>query len=180
MKRLAIVLLLSALMTTSVYANSAHEQAMSFILADQDKPRTPGDRLYTSENMEMCPVLLDTTAYHSGEYGSHGDKMQRGHVAFMESAYGTEMELYEAVLEDDGSYTLGPYIGRYQVKDTGYGRKSTKYNAKSRVRPDKSGIGTIETGETVDVFCPTYSECKEWMKFTQGKVFALFITDAKG
>lgn len=178
--RWIITLILTLSMITPVYATTAHEQAMSYILHDQDRPREPGDRLYTSENMDKCPVLLDTTAYFSGTHGSHGDRMQKGFVAYTQASYGTDMELYEAVLEDDGSYSLGRFIGRYQVMDCGYGKKSKKSSEKSKVRPDKSRIGTIETGETVDVYHPSLSECKEWMKNTQGKVFALFITDVKG
>ena len=179
MKRLALTILLSIAMVTPCYANSAHEQAMSYILADQDRPSEPGERLYTSEIPEKCPVLLDTTAYCSGTHGSHGDKMQRGHVAYTEASYGSYMELYEAVLEDDGTYSLGKFIGQYQVMDCGYGKKS-RQTGKSRVRPDKGTIGTIETGETVDVYFPQYSECKTWMEETRGRVFALFITDGKG
>lgn len=178
MKRLALTILLSVAMTTPCYANAAHDQAMSYILADQDRPRDPGDKLYTSEIPEKCPILLDTTAYCSGTHGSHGDKMQRGHVAYTECSYGTYMELYEAVLEDDGTYSLGKFIGQYQVKDCGYGKRTGV--GRSRVRPDKGSLGSIETGETVDVYFPEYSECKEWMTETRGRVFALFINDGKG
>ena len=179
MKRLALTILLSVAMTTPCFANAAHDQAMSYILADQDRPREPGDKLYTSEIPEKCPILLDTTAYCSGTHGSHGDKMQRGHVAYTEASYGSYMELYEAVLEEDGTYSLGRFIGQYQVMDCGYGKKSSQAG-KSRVRPDRGRIGTIETGETVDVYFPQYSECKKWMSETRGRVFALFINDAKG
>lgn len=179
MKRLALTILLSVAMTTPCFANAAHDQAMSYILADQDRPREPGDKLYTSEIPEKCPILLDTTAYCAGSYGSHGDKMQRGHVAYTEASYGSYMELYEAVLEEDGTYSLGRFIGQYQVMDCGYGKKSSQAG-KSRVRPDRGRIGTIETGETVDVYFPQYSECKKWMSETRGRVFALFINDAKG
>lgn len=177
---LMIVLIgvMALMMTTPACASTAHDLAMSYILADQDRPKVPGDKLYTSEIPEKCPILLDTTAYCSGTHGSHGDKMQRGHVAYMESSYGTHIELYEAIPEEDGTYSLGKFIGQYQVKDCGYGKKTGV--GRSRVRPDKGSLGSIETGETVDVYFPEYAECKEWMTETQGRVFALFINDVKG
>lgn len=172
MKRLAITILTIVLMTTPCYATTCHELTMSYILHDQDKPREVGDRLYISENTEICPVLLDTTAY-LGERGSHGDKLNDNHVAYMQHSYGWDIELYHADLQEDGTYTIGSYIGRYQVKDCGYGKESG--SGKSQLRPEKSSKGTIETGETVDVHRDSYSECKEWMKDTKGMVFAVFI-----
>lgn len=169
---------LSVAISVPCYANAAHDLAMSYILADQDRPTDPGDRLYTSEIPEKCPVLLDTTAYCRGTHGSHGDRMQRGHVAYTEASYGSRIELYEAIPEEDGTYSLGKFIGQYQVMDCGYGKKSG--TGRSHVRPDKGCMGTIETGETIDVYFPEYSECKEWMTETRGRVFALFINDAKG
>ena len=177
MNRLAIILIFTILLSTTAWAGTAHEQAMSYILADQDKPTKPGDRLYTSEVSENCPVLLETTAYCMGTHGSHGDRMKRGYAAYTAASYGTEMELYEADLQKDGSYTLGAYIGRYQIKDTGFGRETGK--GCSKIKPNKSK-GTIEVGLCIDIYTPNYAECKEWMRDTQGKVFALIIEDIKG
>lgn len=177
--KIVITFLLTILMTTPVSASTAncHDLVMSYVLANQDRPKEPGDLLYTSENNDLCPMLLDTTAY-MGECGSHGDTLTDEHVAYMQHAYGWEIELYHANIQEDGTYALGDYIGRFQVRDTGYGKQSG--TGESAVRPDKSSMGTIENGKTVDVHRDSYKACKAWMKETQGMVFALFIKDVKG
>lgn len=177
MKRAIIAALLSVSMSIPCYGMTCHDLTMSYILADQDAPEKPGDLLYTSEDANKCPVLLDTTAY-MGFQGSRGDTLRDDHVAYMQHSYGWDIELYHAVRQEDGTYSIGSYIGRYQVRDTGYGKESGE--GKSKVRPDKKSKGTIETGETVDVHRDSYAECKAWMEDTQGMVFALFIKDVKG
>lgn len=175
-KRVLVTALLTMAITTPCYANAAHEQAMSFILADQDLPKEPGDKLYTSENPEKCPTLFDTTAYHQGEYGSHGDKMREGYCAGAPDLYGAAVTIYEAIETEEG-YKIGDYIGMFELKDTGYGRSTNK--GKSRVRSDKKYAGSIESGTHLDIYRNDLSRCWEWMHRTQGKIFAV-ITPAKG
>jgi len=173
MKRLAITLLLSVAMTTPCFANAAHDQAMSYILADQDLPREPGDIFYGSEDR---PILMDTTAYYQGNYGSHGDKMREGYCAGDPDLYGAAVTIYEAIETEDG-YQIGQCIGLFELRDTGYGRSSGK--GKSRVRNDRRFAGTIESGTHLDIYRNDLSRCWEWMHRTQGKIFAV-ITPAKG
>ncbi len=174
MKRLLLAALLSMAITTPCYAD--HALAMSYILADQDLPQKPGDILYTDEDIDLCPVLVETTGYHMGDTGSHGDPMKEGYVAYTPESYGCAVEIYEAIKTDEG-YRLGSLLGLYQIKDTGYG-KSTGTGS-SRVRSDRRYAGSIESGLSVDRYAPTLQECKKWMQLTNGMVF-IQIIPAKG
>lgn len=178
MKRLALTLLLSAALVTPCYGSTAncHELVMSYVLHDQDKPTEPGDKFY-SEYDTTAPVLMETTGYYHGIYGSHGDKMREGYAAGSPEMYGAVVMIYEAVEQEDGSYMIGEYLDTLEIKDTGYGYSTGK--GKSRVRADKKYQGTIEGGVHLDVYKPNLSGCKEWMKRTNGKIFAL-IVEGKG
>ena len=170
----AIVLMIP---TTANATPAAHDQAMSYILADQDLPQEPGDLLHTDEKKENCPMLVDTTGYCRGTHGSHGDKMEKGYVAYTPESYGSALEVYEAVETEEG-YKLGEFIGLYEIRDTGYGKSTGQ--GKSAVRADKKHEGTIEAGLSVDTYFPTYGECVSWMKKTGGKVFIVIIPNVKG
>lgn len=173
MKRLAIAILFSVLMVSDVYGMTCHELTMSYILNDQDLPQKAGDIFYGSEDR---PMLMDTTAYYRGDYGSHGDKMREGYCAGDPDLYGAAVTIYEAIETEDG-YKIGDCIGIFELKDTGYG-KST-HTGTSRVRSDKRYAGTIESGTHLDIYRNDLSRCREWMHRTQGKIFAV-ITPAKG
>ena len=175
-RAIVIAALLSvSIPTASAFAKtSAHDQAMSYILADQDKPTEPGDYLYTeTDERGHFPQLVSTTAYFEGTHGCRGDKMRSGYVAYTECTYGYAMEIYRAILQEDGTYQMGDYIGLFEVKDTGYGRSTG--GGISRVRSDMKCQGTIEKGICVDAYFPTYSECVDWMKDTRGMVFIQVI-----
>lgn len=176
MKRLLIAVILTAIMTTPCYAVTAHEQAMSYIIADQDKPEKIGDILYTDEK-EPNPMLCETTAYYEGTHGSHGDKMREGFAAAAPDMYGDAVMLYEALLQEDGTYKIGEYLTTLEIRDTGYGYSTGQ--GKSSVRADKKYQGTIEGGIHIDVYKNSYTRCKEWMKRTNGKCFAVII-EGKG
>ena len=176
MKRLAITLLLSVAMTTPCFANAAHDQAMSYILADQDKPTKAGDKFY-SEGITEFPVLMETTGYCHGKIGSHGDRMKEGMCAASPEMYGDVVMVYEAIAQEDGSYSVGEYLDTLEIRDTGYGYSTGQ--GKSRVRSDKKYQGTIEKGIHIDVYYPDKAGCKEWMQRTGGKVFAVVI-EGKG
>ena len=175
--RVAFCTAISLWLAVIVRAESlAHQQAMSFILADQDLPDEPGDILYLHEDRDKCPILVETTGYHRGKVGSHGDLMKKGYCAFAPEQYGTVLMLYEAIPTDSG-YCMGDFITMLEVKDTGFGRETGE--GKSKIRPDKKSKGTIEVGKSVDVFYPTLSECKEWMQQTNGMCF-IQIVPGKG
>ena len=181
-KRVLLGVMLSIFVTVPCFAATAHEQAISYILADQDKPTEPGDKYYTSES-EPNPILMETTAYCSGTKGSHGDVMREGYCAAAPELYGDVLIIYEAILQDDGTYKVGDYLDTLLVKDTGYGYPT--YEGKSKIRPDKNasgkGIGTIESPKILhcDVRKDNIKRCKEWMERTNGKIFAI-IVEGKG
>lgn len=177
MRRVLIAAVLSLLISIPCYGATAHDQAMSYILADQDLPQEPGDLLHTDEKKENCPMLVDTTGYCRGTHGSHGDRMEKGYVAYTPESYGSALEVYEAVETEEG-YKLGEFIGLYEIRDTGYGKSTGQ--GKSAVRADKPHEGTIEAGLSVDTYFPTYGECVSWMKKTGGKIFIVIIPDVKG
>ena len=184
MKRLFMFLLSAVLTVTSaapVWASTAkcHELVMSYILADQDKPTEPGDYLYHEDG--TAHRLIATTGYCMGTHGSHGDKMEKGMVAYTPESYGYCMEAYKAIETDEG-YKLGEFIGLYEIRDCGYGRKVKKTDKaeqiKSRVT-SKPIQGTIEAGLSADFRFDNLAECKEWMKDTGGMIFIRLIP-AKG
>lgn len=176
MKRLALTLLLSAALVTPCYGSTAncHELVMSYVIADQDPPQEPGDYLYHEDG--TAHRLTETTGYYMGSHGSHGDKMEKGMVAYTPESYGYCMEVYKAE-ETENGYRLGDFIGLYEIKDTGYGKSTGQ--GKSSVRADKTSRGTIESGLSCDIRFDTYSECKKWMESTNGMVFIRLIP-AKG
>lgn len=176
LKRVLVTALLTMAITTPCYANAAcHELVMSYVLHDQDKPTKAGDKFYSE--YDSAPVLMETTGYCHGTIGSHGDKMREGYAAGSPEMYGAVVMIYEAVEQEDGSFMIGEYLDTLEIKDTGYGYSTGK--GKSRVRADKKYQGTIEGGIHIDVYKPNLSGCKEWMKKTNGKVFAL-IVEGKG
>lgn len=121
--------------------------------------------------------LCNTTAYIHGDVCCRGAKAREGIVAAAPEWYGYAVMVYKAVETDDG-YEQGEFIGLYEVLDTGYG-KSTGDGIQSRIRKDKKSRGTIEVGQCIDVYKPTYAKAKEWMELTEGRCFIQLI-DAKG
>lgn len=65
----------------------------------------------------------------------------------------------------DGS--KGDLIGYFECKDTGFGMK------------ESNGKGSIQNGNSIDVFQPTLGECYEWIK-ENGDYVYMEITRAKG
>ena len=177
MKRLALLLIAVMTITTPVFASTenCHELVMSYILADQDKPQEPGDVLYSE--CDIKPVLMHTTGYCEGTHGSHGDRMREGYCAASPEMYGSAAVIYEAIPQEDGSYSIGNYITTLEVKDTGYGFGTNK--GISRIRPDRKYAGTIESGLHIDVYRDNLSRCWQWMKLTKGMIFVEIIP-AKG
>jgi 3D (Asp-Asp-Asp) domain-containing protein len=57
----------------------------------------------------------------------------------------------------DGS--IGEFIGLYEITDTGYGRETGQ--GVSSILKGKT-LGTIEAGQTVDIWFPTSHQAEEW------------------
>ena len=171
-RRVILTAVLSAALAVPCYGSTAacHELVMSYIVHDQDPPQVPGDYLYREDG--TVHRLAATTGYCEGTIGSHGDKMRTGFVAYTPESYGCCMEIYEAV-ETENGYTLGDFLGFYEIRDCGYGKSTGK--GKSQVRADKKTQGTIEAGLSVDRYAPTLAGCKDWMKQTNGMIFIRII-----
>ena len=174
-----VALMLTVIMATPVYASTekCHELVMSYILADQDKPKTAGDKFYSETVSDNNPVLMETTAYCMGTHGSHGDRMIEGYAACAPEMYGNGAMVYEAILQQDGTYRMGDYLDFFEIKDCGYGYSTGQ--GKSKVRKDRKYQGTIEQGVHIDIYKSNLSRCREWMKRTNGKVFVV-IVEGKG
>lgn len=59
----------------------------------------------------------------------------------------------------DGS--IGEFIGYYEILDTGYGAETGV--GQSKIFSDRT-LGTIEIGETVDVYQVTMHQAEEWVE----------------
>ena len=175
MKRLIIAAILTAMMTTSCYAETAHDRAWSYLMSEQETPKKIGDYLYNGSTNK--PQLLLTTAYCSGDTGCRGDKMRTGYCAFSKEHYGAAVSLYQAIQTDEG-YQIGEFIGFMEVRDCGYGKETGV--GTSEIRPDRNSRGTIESSLCIDAFYPTLDECKQWMAKTGGVVFAVIVPNVKG
>lgn len=175
MKRVLLGVVLSIALTIPCYATTAHEQAMSYILADQDTPQEPGDKFYNGA--ENKPVLMHTTAYCEGNTGSHGDRMREGFCAGDPELYGASVAIYEAIPTDEG-YKMGEFIGYFEMRDTGYGYSTGQ--GESSVRNDKKYAGTIESGLHLDIYRNNLDRCWKWMERTKGMIFAVIVPDVKG
>lgn len=173
----AIAFIVSCLVAVPARAETCHELVMSYIAHDQDKPKEPGDILYSEYESGITPVLMHTTGYFEGTTGSHGDRMREGYCAASPEMYGAAAIIYEAILQEDGTYQIGNYLDTFEIRDTGYGYSTGQ--GKSYIRPDKKHAGTIESGLHIDVYRNNLSRCWEWMKKTKGFVFVEIIP-AKG
>lgn len=115
---------------------------------------------------------INVTAYYSeNPTGCRGDRMREGIAAGKQEWYGKAIVLYT---DEDGK--PGEVIGVYEVLDTGYGRDTGQ--GESKVKKGRH-LGTIETGQTVDIYRDNYERCVEIMKLTGGKAFYQLI-EAEG
>lgn len=77
-------------------------------------------------------------------------------------------------VNEDGS--IGEFLGYYEVLDTGYGRETGV--GESRIFKGRT-LGTIETGETVDIWMPTLHQVEEWVDDC-GDYIYITVIDAEG
>lgn len=73
-------------------------------------------------------------------------------------------------INEDGS--IGEFIGYYEILDTGYGRETGW--GESKIKKGKT-VGTIEAGETVDIWMPTMHQAEEWIDTYGDYVYVYFI-----
>lgn len=109
------------------------------------------------------PFQINTTAYCCGTTTCTGVKVREGICAVKKEWIGKTALIYA---DNDGE--IGELLGIFECLDTGFGADS-----------DGDGIGSIQEGKLIDVYFPTYEQCKDWMKLTGGKVFVQLV-DADG
>lgn len=115
---------------------------------------------------------VNITAYYSeNPTGCRGDMMREGIAAGKQEWYGKAVIIY---MDDNGK--PGEVVGVFEILDTGYGRDTGK--GESRVKKGRH-LGTIETGQTIDIYRNDYAGCKEIMELTGGKAFYQLV-EAEG
>ena len=169
MRKVLMTILFSLMITTVAGAETYHDLVMSYVEYDQD-PRIAGESIKTGAKNN--PVLMQTTAYYQGTHGSHGDRMKEGYCAGDPNLYGAAVVIYEAIPQENGSFTIGDFIGNYEMRDTGYGFSTGSGNS---IVSDRKYAGTIESGTHLDIYRDNYARCVEWMKKTKGYVFAVIV-----
>lgn len=77
-------------------------------------------------------------------------------------------------INEDGS--IGEFIGFFEITDTGYGRETGR--GESQIIKGKT-LGTIETGETIDIWQKDMASAREWVNKYSDYVY-IKIIDGKG
>ena len=77
-------------------------------------------------------------------------------------------------VNEDGS--IGEFIGYYEILDTGYGAETGV--GQSKIFSNRT-LGTIEVGQTVDIWFPTTHQAEEWID-TYGDYVYVKIIDGEG
>ena len=107
-------------------------------------------------------ISVDSTAYYNSNnsYCADGTWPVPGVLAGKREWLGRSVKLYDKNKK---------YMGTYTFHDVGYGQ-STGYG-KSRLLKGKT-LGTIETGECIDIFFNTYNEC---INYGRRRVYMVWI-----
>ena len=107
-------------------------------------------------------ISVDSTAYYNSNnsYCADGTWPTPGVLAGKREWLGRSVKLYDKNKK---------YMGTYTFHDVGYGQ-STGYG-KSRLLKGKT-LGTIETGECIDIFFNTYNEC---ISYGRRRVYMVWI-----
>lgn len=108
------------------------------------------------KNVFYEPTKVRCTCYIDEGYTCSGAYTRPGIIAAKKEWIGCVAELN--AINEDGS--VGEFIGFYEILDTGYGRETCV--GESKILKGKT-LGTIETGETVDVWQPTMHAAEEWI-----------------
>ena len=118
------------------------------------------------------PVKVRCTCYLDTGKTASGQQTRPGIMAAKKEWIGCVAEVN--AINEDGS--IGEFIGYYEILDTGYGRPTGR--GESKILKGKS-LGTIETGETVDIWMPTMHQAEEWISLYGDYVYVKII-EGKG
>ena len=102
------------------------------------------------------PVKVRCTCYIDDGITASGQYVRPGIMAGKPEWIGC-VACVNAVNEDG---SIGEFIGYYEILDTGYGAETGV--GQSKIFSERT-LGTIETGETVDIYQPTMHQAEEWI-----------------
>mgnify|MGYP002519473531 CR=1 FL=1 len=111
---------------------------------------------------EEEPVKIRATCYCDEGTTASGHDARYGIIAAAPKYLPKDGYTYVAYIyqvDEDGS--LGDLIGLFDVYDTGYGFETGV--GKSKILKNKT-LGSIETGETIDINMDTLSDIRDWQK----------------
>jgi len=114
------------------------------------------------------PVKVRCTCYLDSGTTASGKETRYGIMASKPEWIGC-VACVNAV-NPDGS--VGEFIGYFEILDTGYGAETGV--GQSKIFSDRT-LGTIETGETVDVYCSTTHQAEEWIDTFGDEVYIKLV-----
>lgn len=114
------------------------------------------------------PVKVRCTCYTDGGLTASGKEVRPGIMASKPEWIGCVACVNK--VNEDGS--IGEFIGLYEILDTGYGRETGV--GESRILKGRT-LGTIETGETVDIYQPTMHQVDEWISNYGDEVYIKLV-----
>ena len=118
------------------------------------------------------PVKLRCTCYIDQGVTASG-KMTRPNIMAGKTEWIGCVACVNAVAEDG---SVGEFIGFYEILDTGYGIETGV--GQSKIFKDRT-LGTIETGETVDIWQKDMESARAWIDRYSDYVY-IKIIDGKG
>ena len=114
------------------------------------------------------PVKVRCTCYCDSGTTASGKETRPGIMASKPEYIGC-VACVNAVNEDG---SIGEFIGFFEILDTGYGRETGV--GQSKIFSDRT-LGTIETGETIDVYQPTMHQAEEWISNYGDEVYIKLV-----
>ena len=118
------------------------------------------------------PVKVRCTCYLDSGTTASGHQTRPGIMAAKKEWIGC-VACINAVNEDG---SVGEFIGFYEILDTGYGRETGI--GESQILKGRT-LGTIETGDTIDIWQPTRHQAEEWID-TYGDYVYITIVEGVG
>lgn len=102
------------------------------------------------------PVKIRCTCYIDSGTTASGAQTRYGIMAAKREWMGCVAEVN--AINEDGS--VGEFIGFFEILDTGYGIETGV--GESQILKGRTK-GTIETGDSVDIYMPTMHQAEEWI-----------------
>ena len=114
------------------------------------------------------PVKIRATCYCDEGTTTSGKATRPGIIASKRDYLGYVAALY--AVNEDGS--IGEFIGYYEILDTGYGIETGI--GESSIKPGRT-LGSLETGESIDIYMPTLHMAEEWIDTYGDYVFCKLV-----